>query len=173
MIAPSASYASRVLLAIPALARGLDAAARRWRWLTTSLFDPYRPERHYMRGPARNGERSTRAALCASIYGAGVRAQVDLVTPPQAFASTRPTGRSCCTTCSALLLAEDMRLFNECCCVGIAPNEKRIEEHLDNSLIRPRAVRRPGEATGHDSFAAGMIQEPFCAGASGELHGLG
>ena len=51
MIASSASYASRVLPAIPALARGLDAAARRWRWLTTSLFDPYRPERHYMRGP--------------------------------------------------------------------------------------------------------------------------
>ena len=29
--------------------RGLDAAARRWRWLRTSLFDPYRPELHYMR----------------------------------------------------------------------------------------------------------------------------
>jgi hypothetical protein len=33
------------------LARGLDGAARRWRWLTTPLFAPYRPERHYMRGP--------------------------------------------------------------------------------------------------------------------------
>jgi hypothetical protein len=40
-----------VLLATLALARGHDAAARRWRWLTTSLLDPYRPERHYMRGP--------------------------------------------------------------------------------------------------------------------------
>ena len=29
----------------------LDATARRWRWLTAALFDPYRPERHYIRGP--------------------------------------------------------------------------------------------------------------------------
>jgi uncharacterized membrane protein YccC len=61
--------------------------------------------------------------------------------------------------------------LNECCCVGIAPNEKRIEEYLDNSLIKPRAVRRLGEAAGHDSFTAGTIQDPSCAGASGELHG--
>jgi hypothetical protein len=40
-----------VLLATPTLALGVDAAARRWRWLTTSLLDPYRPELHYMRGP--------------------------------------------------------------------------------------------------------------------------
>jgi hypothetical protein len=45
------SRVSRVLLATPTLALGLDAAARRWRWLTSSLFDPYRPELHYMRGP--------------------------------------------------------------------------------------------------------------------------
>jgi hypothetical protein len=51
MIASPASRVSRVLLAIPALARGLDAAARQWGWLRTSLFDPYRPEKHYMRGP--------------------------------------------------------------------------------------------------------------------------
>jgi hypothetical protein len=51
MSVSSAAYVSRVLLTIPALGRSLDAAARRWRWLTTSLFDPYRPERHYMRGP--------------------------------------------------------------------------------------------------------------------------
>jgi len=29
----------------------LDMVMRRWRWLRTSLFDPYRPELHYMRGP--------------------------------------------------------------------------------------------------------------------------
>jgi len=29
----------------------LGATARRWRRLTTSLFDSYRPELHYMRGP--------------------------------------------------------------------------------------------------------------------------
>jgi hypothetical protein len=40
-----------VLLALPSLTHGLDGAARRWRRLTASLFDPYRPERHYMRGP--------------------------------------------------------------------------------------------------------------------------
>ena len=47
----SDSYLSRVLFATPAPGRSLDAAARRWRWLRTSLFDPYRPELHYMRGP--------------------------------------------------------------------------------------------------------------------------
>jgi hypothetical protein len=51
MSASSASQLLRVLLALPTVARGLERAARRWRWLTTSLFDPYRPERHYMRGP--------------------------------------------------------------------------------------------------------------------------
>ena len=45
------SYVSRVLFASPVPARILDATARRWRWLTTSLFDSYRPELHYMRGP--------------------------------------------------------------------------------------------------------------------------
>jgi hypothetical protein len=49
---------SKVLLAIPALARGLDPAARWWRWLTTSLFDPYRPERYYMRGPGPKSQES-------------------------------------------------------------------------------------------------------------------
>ena len=43
------SYVSRVLFATPT--RGLDAAARRWHWLRSSLFDPYQPELHYMRGP--------------------------------------------------------------------------------------------------------------------------
>jgi hypothetical protein len=51
MSASSASHVLRALLALPTFARGLEGAARRWRWLATSLFDPYRPERHYMRGP--------------------------------------------------------------------------------------------------------------------------
>ena len=59
------SYVSRVLLATPTPVRGLDPAARRWRWMRTSLLDPHRPELHYMRGPARNGEKSTCAALGA------------------------------------------------------------------------------------------------------------
>jgi hypothetical protein len=42
---------SRVLFATPAPGRSIDVAARRWRWLRTSLFDSYRPELHYMRGP--------------------------------------------------------------------------------------------------------------------------
>jgi hypothetical protein len=41
---------SRVLLATPTSVRGPNTAARRWRWLRTYLFDPYRPELHYMRG---------------------------------------------------------------------------------------------------------------------------
>jgi hypothetical protein len=45
------SYVSRVLFATPTPARGLDADAMRRRWLRSSLFDPYRPELHYMRGP--------------------------------------------------------------------------------------------------------------------------
>jgi peptidoglycan/LPS O-acetylase OafA/YrhL len=31
--------------------RAVDAVARRWRWLSASVCDPYRPELHYMRGP--------------------------------------------------------------------------------------------------------------------------
>ena len=45
------SYVSRVLFASPGSERVLGATARRWRRLTASLFDPYRPELHYMRGP--------------------------------------------------------------------------------------------------------------------------
>ena len=45
------SYVSRVLFASPAAGRVLTATTRRWHRLTTSLFDPYRPELHYMRGP--------------------------------------------------------------------------------------------------------------------------
>jgi len=45
----SDSYVSRVLLRTRA--HPVGAIARRWRRLTTSLVDPYRPELHYMRGP--------------------------------------------------------------------------------------------------------------------------
>jgi hypothetical protein len=47
----SGSYVSTVLFATHAPGRGVDAAARRWRWLRDALLDPYRPELHYMRGP--------------------------------------------------------------------------------------------------------------------------
>jgi hypothetical protein len=47
----SDSYVSRVLFATPAPGRSIDVAARRWRWLRTSLFESYQPELHYMRGP--------------------------------------------------------------------------------------------------------------------------
>jgi hypothetical protein len=47
----SDSYVSRVLFAAPALDRVIGVTARRWRRLTASLLDPYRPELHYMRGP--------------------------------------------------------------------------------------------------------------------------
>jgi hypothetical protein len=45
----SDSYILRVLLAPRACP--FDTASQRWRWLRTSLLDPYRPEEHYMRGP--------------------------------------------------------------------------------------------------------------------------
>jgi hypothetical protein len=47
----SGPHVPRVSLGISALKPGLEAFARRWRWLSTSVFDPYRPELHYMRGP--------------------------------------------------------------------------------------------------------------------------
>ena len=45
------SYFSRVLFAVPPPVCGFGAIASRRRWLKTTLFDPYRPELHYMRGP--------------------------------------------------------------------------------------------------------------------------
>jgi hypothetical protein len=51
MNAFSDSYVSKVLLSIPTPTRSVDTAASRRRWRWTSLFDPYRPEQHYMRGP--------------------------------------------------------------------------------------------------------------------------
>jgi hypothetical protein len=47
----SASYVPGVLFATPALGRVVGVTARRWRRLAAPLFDPYRPELHYMRGP--------------------------------------------------------------------------------------------------------------------------
>ena len=47
----SDSYVSRVLFATLPPTCAADAVARRWRWLRASVYDPYRPELHYMRGP--------------------------------------------------------------------------------------------------------------------------
>jgi fumarate hydratase class II len=41
---------------------------------------------------------------------------------------------------SIQLLAEGIRSFNERCATGIEPNEKRIREHLDNSLMLVTAL---------------------------------
>ena len=51
MYPPSESYVLRALLGTPVYVGSLDATKRPWRWLRTSLFDSYRPELHYMRGP--------------------------------------------------------------------------------------------------------------------------
>jgi len=45
------SYVLGVLLAKHAPRHGIDACRWRFRRLTSSLFDPYRPELYYMRGP--------------------------------------------------------------------------------------------------------------------------
>jgi len=47
----SESYVLRVLLATHHPVDGLEAVARRWHRLRSTVFDPYRPELHYMRGP--------------------------------------------------------------------------------------------------------------------------
>ena len=62
----SNSYVFRVLLATPTRARNIDTVARQWRWLRTSLVDPYRSDLYNMRGPGPNGGRSTAAALVAT-----------------------------------------------------------------------------------------------------------
>jgi hypothetical protein len=51
MSAFSDSYASKVLFPAPPPPRSPDATARRWRRLSAWLFDSYRPELYYMRGP--------------------------------------------------------------------------------------------------------------------------
>jgi hypothetical protein len=61
------SYVSRVLFESRASGRVLGATARRWPRLTTLLFDPYRPELHYMRGPGPKWRaKHARIAGCAS-----------------------------------------------------------------------------------------------------------
>jgi hypothetical protein len=60
------SYISRVLFARAAPAV-LTRRAQQWRRLTNSLFDPYRPELHYMRGPGPKWRsKHARGAVCAS-----------------------------------------------------------------------------------------------------------
>ena len=51
MSAFSGSYLSKTLCATPVLTRVVNETSWRWRRLTASLFNPYRPELHYMRGP--------------------------------------------------------------------------------------------------------------------------
>jgi hypothetical protein len=46
----SDSYVSEALFATP-LGRVVNAISWRWCHLTASLFNPYQPELHYMRGP--------------------------------------------------------------------------------------------------------------------------
>ncbi len=38
-------------LQLPLFRKGVRTAGRMWRALTRELFDSYRPERNYMRGP--------------------------------------------------------------------------------------------------------------------------
>jgi hypothetical protein len=51
MMALLESHVSRTFFATPSLGRLLGETAQQWGRLTASLFDPYRPELHYMRGP--------------------------------------------------------------------------------------------------------------------------
>jgi hypothetical protein len=50
MSAFTGSYVFKELPQRP-LPHGVEACRWRWRKLMSSLFDPYRPELHYMRGP--------------------------------------------------------------------------------------------------------------------------
>ena len=45
-VAPSAAAVASVLRLLP-----VAGVAELWRRVARDLFDPYRPERHYMRGP--------------------------------------------------------------------------------------------------------------------------
>ena len=51
MSAIAGSYVCTVLLAKRPPSAGVDRVRWRWRRLTGSSHDPYRPELHYMRGP--------------------------------------------------------------------------------------------------------------------------
>jgi hypothetical protein len=68
----SDSYVLRVLLATPTRAHNLETVARPWRWLRTSLVDPYRSDLYNMRGPG--PKRREKHAHCAGCYNP--RAQV-------------------------------------------------------------------------------------------------
>jgi len=62
------SFVCTVLLARHRPSYGLKPDRWRWRRLTGALFDPYRPELHYMRGPGprwrqKHGQ-SERTATC-------------------------------------------------------------------------------------------------------------
>jgi hypothetical protein len=45
------SFVCSVLLATHVPSYGVNRSRWRWRRVTASLLDPYRPELHYMRGP--------------------------------------------------------------------------------------------------------------------------
>ena len=51
MYSPSHPSVLRAPSGTPGHVGSLNAAKRQWRWLRNSLFGPYRPELHYMRGP--------------------------------------------------------------------------------------------------------------------------
>jgi hypothetical protein len=72
----SESYVCRVLFARPAPSCGLEAMTRRWWRLSSSVFDPYRPELHYMRGPGPKWRESIGAASdCENSDGALIAGQ--------------------------------------------------------------------------------------------------
>ena len=60
------SYVLRVLLATPTRARSVETVARRWRWLSTSVVHPYRPELYNMRSPGPKWRE--KHARCAGCY---------------------------------------------------------------------------------------------------------
>jgi hypothetical protein len=67
-------YVSRLLFATPALGGVVGVTARRWRRLAAPLFDPYRPEQHYMRGPGpkwRERQREMQANRVLTISSSG------------------------------------------------------------------------------------------------------
>ena len=66
MSAISGSYVRAVLLSAHPPSYGIDPGRWRWRRLTGSLFDPYRPELHYMRGPGPKRRRKHARTSCGS-----------------------------------------------------------------------------------------------------------
>ena len=69
-----------VLLAKRARSYGVKRDRWRWRRLTASLCDPYRPELHYMRGPGPKWrEKHGQSARFAILAAASVRAPANAV----------------------------------------------------------------------------------------------